>query len=86
MRDVQGPAVRLQSGHLVPGGHPDRAGAGGATQPRDEPHEGAAKDSQGGAAHPDAALPLVRLSTSLTLSERTQYTHVTGRAFDRLLP
>ena len=61
MRDVQGPAVRLQGGHLVPGGHPDRAGPGGAAQPRDEPHEGAAKDSQGRAAHPDAALPLVSL-------------------------
>lgn len=76
MRDVQGPSVRLQGGHLVPRGHPDRAGTDRAAQSRDEPHESAAENSQGRSSNPDAAVPLVRLSGGSSDSEYFIYPRV----------
>lgn len=63
MRDVQRSALRLQGRHLVPRGHPDRAGADRAAQSRDEPHEGPAENSQVRPPHSDAAVALVSPSS-----------------------
>lgn len=64
VRDIKGPAVRLQGRHLVAGGHPDRDGAGRAAQPRDEPNESPAENRQGRPSNADAAVPLVSRSTA----------------------
>ncbi|CAM9197696.1 unnamed protein product, partial [Lampetra fluviatilis] len=45
-------AYRRQGGHLVPGHHGDRAGAGGAPARGPAPHEGALRDPHVRAAHP----------------------------------
>lgn len=59
VRDIEGPSVRFQGRHLVPRDHLNRTGPDRAPQPRDEPDESFAEDSEIGSPVSDAAIPLV---------------------------